>query len=1076
MAHTKRILPAALACCLTLLLGRTQAADTGHIELLKQEMVRTALGDSGTLADPATVSQSIADAAAITSLSVDSLVDPPSITVGLTGPATYNVLQPAPNRLVWQIYDAIVLPDLEQMVLDGGNTIGGVVIALVSVEPRLLTQVDIELLQPASYTVVAAANEIKLSCHAPDVGRDLENVLYRQSARLHQAQSSLAKLQGGAAARVKPQANAVKTRLAVANEYMEAAKVAQLTVELRQVSAGAKKTSIHTSNPELDRALGLNSRFVQWAEGWDSGHAQAFNILRTEIHTVQARTERVRAELKAGKSSPETLLARAIEADATVADRVRTVLGAAETHFRSHQDTLINLAQDVAALDIKSDEPELVMPGTATEVARLESELRAITAGNDPLQALELAMRAVKSEPLRYELDNIVETATLIQDNIAATAPSARAAELNSAVLDVPVAETWPRMHTLTASDGALAAAEAHGRIVLAQQPSITEAEDQEEPGVSAGETLVTGVPDTDAPVEGITEYDTEAAAEAQRPEVISQVGTPGQALTGPAVREIDMSALENAPPFHLYNPNLPANEDPLRQPVNIDFREMDLATLVSLLAQKAQINVIAGTEVSGTVTANLQNVPLGRAIEIILRMNNLGIVEEDGVYRITTYEEAVSSRRETKMIFLKNAAANEVKTTLDQIVQSTAGARLLAVSANETSNVLILSGPSEMVREFESVVLGLDVAEPVIPTLTEAIKLNYSDPDELVAIVQPLLSDVGRVSGDLRSRTLIVTDIPIKVEEIRTVIADLDLPVKQVSISAMIVDAVLTDDAQTGIDWFVDAVRDFNEAGELVGNVSQLTTQGDFGTGPITPGFVNPLNLGSQLMFGILSGDFNIQAAIGAEVRSNNAEILATPTIVTVENKPARISIAQEIPFQELTQTTTGPPIATTEFKEVGTVLEVVPRVTHDNHIIVDVDAKQSDTKGESITGIPPEDKREAQTTLRVRDGQTIFIGGLRRFDDELTVRKTPVLGDIPVLNFLFKNQQVIKESVELLIFLTTHVLPEAMPELTPYQKERFDELGGQPHHVDATRGMVRGYIHPEEQRDPFWKWRRAK
>ena len=1074
MAHTTRILPAALACCLTLLLGRTQAADSGHIELLKQEMVRTALGDSGTLADPATVSRSVAEAAAITKLSVDSLVNPPSITLGLTGPASYNVLQPAPNRLVWHVYDAIVLPDLEQMVLDGGNTIGGVVIALVSVEPRLITQVDIELLQPATYAVTTSGEELRLTCHTPDARRDLENVLYRQSARLHQAQSSLAKLQGGAAARVKPQANAVKSRLASANDYVETAKVAQLTAQLRQVSAGAGESPARIANPEVDRVLALNSRFAQWATGWDAGHAQAFNVLRTEIRAVQERTQRIRAEAKRADAPIENLLANATAADATVAERVRSILGAAEKHFRTHQETLIELAQAAAALEVKSNGLETGMPKEATEVARLESELRAISAGENPLQALELAMREVKSAPVRYELNGVVETATLIQD--ASTAPAARGMEVSSAVLDVPVAESWPRMHTLTASDGALAAAEAQGRIVLAQQPSVTEAEDQEEPGVSAGETLRTGVPDTNAAEEGITEYDTEAAAEAQRPEVISQVGTPGQALSGPAVREIDMSALDNAPPFHLYNPNLPASQDPLRQPVNIDFREMDLATLVSLLAQKAQINVIAGTEVSGTVTANLQNVPLGRAIEIILRMNNLGIVEEDGVYRITTYEEAVSSRRETKMIFLKNAAANEVKATLDQIIQSTTGARLLAVSANETSNVLILSGPSEMVREFESVVLGLDVAEPVIPTLTEAIKLNYSDPEELVPIVQPLLSDVGRVSGDLRSRTLVVTDIPIKVEEIRMVVTELDLPVKQVSISAMIVDAVLTDDAQTGIDWFVDAIRDVNEAGEIVGDVTSLTTESDFGTGPITPGFVNPLNLGSQLMFGILTGDLNIQAVIGAEVRSNNAEILATPTIVTVENKPARISIAQEIPFQELTQTTTGPPIATTEFKEVGTVLEVVPRVTHDNHIIVDVDAKQSDTKGESITGIPPEDKREAQTTLRVRDGQTIFIGGLRRFDDELTVRKTPVLGDIPVLNFLFKNQQVIKESVELLIFLTTHVLPESMPELTPYQKERFDELGGQPHHVDATRALVRGYIHPEEQRDPFYKWRRAK
>ena len=291
-----------------------------------------------------------------------------------------------------------------------------------------------------------------------------------------------------------------------------------------------------------------------------------------------------------------------------------------------------------------------------------------------------------------------------------------------------------------------------------------------------------------------------------------------------------------------------------------------------------------------------------------------------------------------------------------------------------------------------------------------------------------------------------------------------------------MIVDALLSDDAQTGMDWTLNAIRRTNRNGELIGNLSQFGVESDFSTGGISSGVANPINLGGQILFGILSGDVDIRAAIGAEVASANAELLANPTIVTLENKLARISIAEEIPFQELTQSTTGPPIATTQFKEVGTILEVTTRVTHSNEIIVDLLVKQSDTKGESITGIPPEDKREAQTSVRVRSGQTIFIGGLRRFDDELTVRKVPILGDIPVLNFFFRNQKIVKENVELLIFLTCHVMPEFPPELTPAQKTRFDKLGGIPQEVDGTRAIIHNYIHPEDQRDPFYKWRRSK
>ncbi|MEK7793578.1 MAG: secretin N-terminal domain-containing protein, partial [Candidatus Hydrogenedentota bacterium] len=287
--------------------------------------------------------------------------------------------------------------------------------------------------------------------------------------------------------------------------------------------------------------------------------------------------------------------------------------------------------------------------------------------------------------------------------------------------------------------------------------------------------------------------------------------------------RELNISGERTAmrPRYTLYNPDVSAADDPLQQPVNIDFRDMPLANVVNLLATKAGINVIAGTEVTGTVTANLQDIPLGQAIEIVLRQNGLGIIEESGIYRITTYEEAVASRRDTKMIFLNNASAIEVQTTIQQIVQGGgSGAQLLSVSANETSNILILSGPSELVLEFEEVVYELDIAEPVIPTRTETIKLNYSSPDELLPIITPLVSEAGKATGDPRSNTLVITDIPIKVEEIRRVVTEIDVPVKQVSISTMIVDAKLADDAQTGIDWTVNAIRHTNSRGQVIGNL----------------------------------------------------------------------------------------------------------------------------------------------------------------------------------------------------------------------------------------------------------------
>lgn len=506
---------------------------------------------------------------------------------------------------------------------------------------------------------------------------------------------------------------------------------------------------------------------------------------------------------------------------------------------------------------------------------------------------------------------------------------------------------------------------------------------------------------------------------------------------------------------------------DPLDQLVNIDFREMELSHVVSILAKKAQINVIAGTDITGTVTANLRNVPLRQAMETALRMNGLGMLEEDGIFRIVPYEEAVAARRATRMLYLNNAQADEVKTTLDEVLVGSPDAALMSISANPSTNVVILSGPSGTVDEFEQMVRNLDVAEPTLPTVTRAFRLNYAEPLDIAKIVQSVLTaEIGQVATDDRSRQIIVTDIPIVIEQVAQLITDVDLPVKQVAIEAMVVDAVLTDSAQTGTEWIAEAIRRESRRGELIGNLSDLALDTELGIGDDAVG---------TLTFGILSSEVNVQATISAEVSHGNAQLLTNPQVVTIENQLAKISIAQEIPYREIRQSEAGGTQTTTSFKEVGTVLEVTPRVTHEDDVIVKIDVKQSDTKGE-FEGIPIEDKREAGTTLRARDGQTIFIGGLRKFDDTQTIRKVPFLGDIPVANFLFRSNVNGTEINELLIFLTCHVLQEHVPDLTPYQQMKYDELGGTPLVPTTERDVMGNIAHPGRVREPFWRWRREK
>lgn len=527
------------------------------------------------------------------------------------------------------------------------------------------------------------------------------------------------------------------------------------------------------------------------------------------------------------------------------------------------------------------------------------------------------------------------------------------------------------------------------------------------------------------------------------------------------------------APPVPAVMPARPKYQgNPLDMPVNLDFRDMEMANVVAILASMAEINVIAGTDLTGTVTLSLKDVPLQRAIQTVLRINGLGMLEEEGIYRIVPYAEAVAAKRTTMLVTLENADVEEIRKVLDDVLVGSVDQNLVSITSNEKTNVVVIAGPEARVNELVSLAHQLDIAEPVLPTVTEAIKLNYADPSQLQELVKTMLTkDVGQVSADTRARYLVVTDVPAVVEQVRALLLSLDLPVRQVAINSMVVDAVLNDDASTGVDWLLSAVRRQSRrdaalgTDRFVGNLQELALDSDMRFSDTPAG---------ALTFGILSGDIDLRGLIQAEVRNQNGTLLSNPTVVTVENKPARIIIAQEIPYIELVQTDLGGSQTNTEFKEVGTTLEVTPRVTHDDHVLVDISGKESGTIGE-FNGVPIEDKREVETTLRVKNGQTVFIAGLRKNDNDTTVRKLPILGDIPGLNVLFRSNVRTERVNELLIFLTCNVLPDEVPELTAYEQEKHDEGASMQLTPNAQKALAHDTFHPGEMRDPIWKVRRS-
>jgi type IV pilus assembly protein PilQ len=531
-------------------------------------------------------------------------------------------------------------------------------------------------------------------------------------------------------------------------------------------------------------------------------------------------------------------------------------------------------------------------------------------------------------------------------------------------------------------------------------------------------------------------------------------------------------------PPAPVEKKEMVYQGNPMDQVVNIDFRDMDLTNVVALLAQKAQINVIAGANLTGAVTASLKNVTLRQAIDTVLRMNNLGIVEEEGIYRIVPYEEAQAAKRKTVMVKLEHAKAADVQKTLTNVLKGSADETLMSLSANDSTNVLIVAGPEAHVGEFETLAKELDISKAVTPTITEAIKVNNAEPAELNDLIKSMLSpEIGKVAIDTRSRHIVVTDQPVVLDQVRELIKQVDMPVKQVSVDAMIIDAVLSDNSETGVDWVFKAVHSYNASGNQIGSLIGPVGGVDSTGQQIVRDVISDMTDAGTgfLSLGLLTDQVNIKAAISAQVDNRNARLLANPVVVTVENQKATINISDEIPYQESKQSLTGPPMVSTAFKEIGILLEVTPKVSHDNHILSKINAKQSRQNG-VFNDIPIEAKRTTETTLRTKNGQTIFIGGLRRLDDSKQAKKVPVLGDIPIVNILFRNNVLNKQSSELLVFLTCNVLPEDIPPLDPKLQSAFDELDNTPKVPNVHRELGRSVTHPRKVNDPDWHWRRAQ
>lgn len=418
---------------------------------------------------------------------------------------------------------------------------------------------------------------------------------------------------------------------------------------------------------------------------------------------------------------------------------------------------------------------------------------------------------------------------------------------------------------------------------------------------------------------------------------------------------------------------------------LSLNFQDIEVRSVLQLIADFTSLNLVASDTVSGSITLRLKNVPWDQALELILKTKGLD-----------------------KRII---------------------GNVMLVAPADEIS-----------AREKLELEANKQVAE-LAPLRSEFVQINYAKAASIQAILSGeggVLSSRGKLLVDERTNTLLVQETAAKIEEIRDVVAVLDVPVKQVLIEARIVIANKDFSNELGVAWGgagwdpakyspANGVNRSNIIGGSNDTLIQIANE-DTITNP--QDLVVDLGVTSSdatsLALGVISTASGLlELELSALEAEGTGEIVSTPKVLTADQQKARISSGTEIPY--LQAASSG--AATIAFKEAVLALEVTPQITPDDSIIMDIKINK-DSVGELVGNqqIPSIDKNEIQTRVLVGNGETVVLGGIfsmESFDNEV---KTPFFGDLPFVGFLFRKTAVIDEKQELLVFITPKVVEGVM------------------------------------------------
>jgi type IV pilus assembly protein PilQ len=416
--------------------------------------------------------------------------------------------------------------------------------------------------------------------------------------------------------------------------------------------------------------------------------------------------------------------------------------------------------------------------------------------------------------------------------------------------------------------------------------------------------------------------------------------------------------------------------------PINFDFEDADLRAVLRVFSQFSGLNMIIDPQVQGRVNVLLNDVPWDQALEQILRSNKLGYTVEGNILRIAPLTVLAEEQSQTQKLNEAKALAGELQ-----------------------------------VRTFP---------------------LSYAKADALAPLLKTsALSLRGQIQTDMRTNTLILMDLPDRLQTAQALIATLDKPQPQVEVEARVVQTNRDFARAVGIQWGFNG-----RANSEIGNTTGLAfpNNGSIGgrvsgtQGPVDPRGTNPANNAATavnfpaaaassaigLALGSINGAFNLDVALTALENTGKGRVLSTPRLTTQNNQTAEVAQGVQIPIQTVANNTVA-----VSFKDATLKLQVTPQITASNTVIMNISIENATPDfANEVNGIPPINTQRALTTVQVNDGATTVIGGIFTSQEQSTNDRTPVLHRVPLLKWLFQRNTLNDSSRELLIFITPRIL----------------------------------------------------